>query len=87
MVFAGRASARYNLDRKEEAFADAKKSFEMHPNELALTVLGDLAHDRKDDKSAKLYWMGAYHLGDRDDGLIQRLKSVGVDHPDNEPAK
>lgn len=86
-ALAGRAQARYNLDRKDEAFADARRSTELHPNDVALTVLGDLAHDRNDDKSAKLYWMGAYHLGDRDDGLIGRLKSIGVDHPENEPAK
>ena len=83
---AGRAAAKYNLHDAEGAFTDARRSFEIHPNELALTVLGDLSHDRGDAASAKLYWMGAYRLGDRDDGLIQRLRSIGVDHPENEPA-
>ena len=58
----------------------------MQPNELALTVLGDLAlNDLHDAKAAKEYWMGAYHLGDHDDGLMARLKSVGVDDPAKEP--
>ncbi len=85
-ALAGRASANYNLHDAEHAFADAKRSFEIHPNEIALTVLGDLAKDRGDVKSAKLYWMGAWHLGDRGDELIERLKSIGVDHPESEPA-
>jgi tetratricopeptide (TPR) repeat protein len=85
-ALAGRASAKYNLHDPQGAFADARRSFELHPNELALTVLGDLLHDRGDDASAKLYWMGAYHLGDRDDGLIARLRAIGVQHPENEPA-
>ena len=85
-ALAGRASARYNRGNPDGAFADAKRSFELKPNEVALTVLGDLMHDKKDDKAARLYWMGAYHLGDRDDGLIERLKSIGVTDPAHEPA-
>lgn len=85
-ALAGRASAKYNLHDLQGAFADARRSFEIHPNEVALTVLGDLARDRGDTASARLYWMGAYHLGDRDDGLIERLHSIGVAHPENEPA-
>jgi len=85
MGLAGRASAKYNLRDPRGALADARRSFEIQPNELALTVLGDLSHDRGDTASAKLYWMGAYHLGGRDDGLIERLRSIGVDHPENEP--
>jgi tetratricopeptide (TPR) repeat protein len=81
---AERAAARYNLRDFDGAFADAKKSFEMHPNDVALTVLGDLSHDRGDDKSAKLYWMAAWHLGDRDDGLRERLKGIGIAEPDKE---
>jgi tetratricopeptide (TPR) repeat protein len=82
---AGRAAARYNLKDYAGALEDARKSFEMHPNDLALTVLGDLAHDRGDDKAAKLYWMGAWRLGDRDDGMVERLKGIGVADPDQEP--
>ena len=85
MALAGRASAKYNLHDARGAFADARRSFEIRPNELALTVLGDLSHDRGDAAGARLYWMGAYHLGDRDDGLIERLRSIGVEHPENEP--
>ena len=29
--------------------------------------------------------MGAYHLGDRDDGLVARLAQVGVADPAKEP--
>jgi tetratricopeptide (TPR) repeat protein len=85
-AYAGRASARFNLQDFDGAFADAKKSFEIQPNEGALMVLGDLALERlHDPASAKLYWMGAYRLGSRDDGLIARLKSVGVTDPEKEP--
>jgi tetratricopeptide (TPR) repeat protein len=87
VALAGRSGVKYDLGDRSGAFADAKRSFEIKPNELALTVLGDLDHDRKDDRSAKLYWMGAYHLGDRDDRLIARLKSIGIDHPEQEPRK
>lgn len=85
-ALAGRAAARYNLNDWDGAFADARRSFEIHPNEIALTVLGDLSHDRGDNASARLYWMGAYRLGSRDDRLIARLRSIGVTHPENEPA-
>jgi len=83
--FAARAAARYGLGDARGAFEDAKRSFEIKPNEIALTVLGDLARDSGDKASAKRYWMGAYHLGDRDDDLTARLKSIGIDHPDQEP--
>jgi tetratricopeptide (TPR) repeat protein len=86
VALAGRAAAKYNLKDLEGAFADAKRAFEIKPNELALTVLGDLAHDRGDDASARLYWMGAWHLGGRDDGLTARLKEIGIEQPDKEPA-
>lgn len=64
-ALAGRADAYYQLGNKPLAFRDAKASFEIKPNVLALWVLGDLAMDREDKDSAKLYWMGAYHLGSR----------------------
>jgi hypothetical protein len=68
------------------AFEDCKKSFDIKPNQFALTVLGDIALKHfHDPKSAKMYWMGAYHLADRDDGLKERLKSVGVADPEREP--
>jgi tetratricopeptide (TPR) repeat protein len=81
----GRAWARYNLHKVNDAFADAKKSFEIQPNEIALTVLGDLFLDKGDPKSAKLYWMAAYHMGDRGDDLLDRLKKIGVTDPASEP--
>lgn len=85
VALAGRAAARYSLKDEAGAFADAKRSFELKPNVVALTVLGDLSFDRKDEKSAKLYWMGAYHLGSSDDRLIARLRRIGIEHPENEP--
>ncbi|HYE29694.1 MAG TPA: hypothetical protein VEA61_15860 [Allosphingosinicella sp.] len=84
-ALAERSAALYNLREFEAAFADASKSMEMRPNELALTVLGDLAKDRGDTDSAKSFWMGAYRMGSRGDGLVARLKSVGVADPEREP--
>ncbi|HEY3812571.1 MAG TPA: tetratricopeptide repeat protein [Caulobacteraceae bacterium] len=87
MNYAGRAQARLNQGKYDDAFADAKKSFELKPNQLSLSVLGDLAwFVRHDAKSAKLYWMGAWSLGEHDDSLRERLKLVGVDDPAKEPA-
>ena len=83
MALAGRASAKYNLHDPQGAFADARRSVEIQPNELALTVLGDLSHDRGDDARARFYWMTAYHIwATVDEGLIERLRSIGVDHPE-----
>lgn len=84
-ALAGRAQANYNLGEKEKAFADAKASFEVKPNEAALILLGQLAFDRGDKAAAKAFWMGAWHLGARFDDLRQNLKSVGVGDPDKEP--
>ena len=84
--YAGRASAKLNLNDIDGAFFDAKKSFEIKPNELALTVLGDCIYARtKSYDEAKDYWIGAYKLGDRDDGLIARLKDAGVPIPPPDP--
>jgi tetratricopeptide (TPR) repeat protein len=84
VALAGRASAKYNLGDKDGAFDDAKASFELESNELALIVLGDLFKDRGDEASAKKMWMAAWRMGSRDDGTIQRLRSVGVEHPERE---
>lgn len=82
IAYAGRASAKSNLGDTDGAFADAKKSLEFQPNELALTVLGDCVHERTGSyEKAKKYWIEAYRLGDRDDGLIERLKAAGVPIP------
>ena len=84
-ALAGRASAHYNLGEADLSFRDAKESFEMRPNELALWILGDLAKDKHDDAIAKSFWLGAYHLGSREDRLLERLRSVGVSDPATEP--
>jgi tetratricopeptide (TPR) repeat protein len=78
----GRAAAYTELQRYDEATADAKRSLDMKPNDVALTVLGDIALDgRKDQKAAAAFWLAAYRLGDRDDGLKARLAKVGVGWP------
>ncbi|HEY0799371.1 MAG TPA: hypothetical protein VGD54_00900, partial [Steroidobacteraceae bacterium] len=84
-ALAGRASAHYNLNEANLAFHDARESFDMQPNVLALWVLGDLAKDKHHDAVAKSFWMGAYLLGSRDDRLLERLKGVGVADPAKEP--
>lgn len=38
-------------------------------------------------KSARLYYMGCYHLGSRDDRLLARLKELGVKDPAKEPVE
>jgi hypothetical protein len=84
MALAGRAVAQYNLHEPNLGFHDAKESFELEPNPLALLILGDLTKDKHDNAAAKTHWMGVYHLGMRDDRLIERLKSVGVMDPEKE---
>ncbi|MFA6117023.1 MAG: hypothetical protein WC729_23695 [Sphingomonas sp.] len=85
MALGGRAWARFNQRKLNESFADAKKSFEIKPNELALTVLGDLSFERNDTKSAKLYWMAAYRMGRHGDDMLERLKKIGITDPASEP--
>jgi len=87
MALAGRSSAHYNLHETNQSFHDARESFEMNPNVLALWMLGDLSKDKHDDAIAKSFWMGAYHLGSRDDRLLERLRGVGVPDPEKEPSK
>ena len=83
LALAGRAHAKHNLGDPEGSFADARASNEIEPNEVSLLVLGDLAYERKDLAAARQFWMGAYHLGSRDDRTFERLRSVGVDNPDS----
>lgn len=79
---AARAIAKFQLGDLKGAFEDGKKSFELKPNDIALTVLGDTVHAKtKSYDQAKTYWIAAYHMGDRDDGLIERLKKAGVPIP------
>lgn len=83
IALAGRAQANFNLEDRDAAIADAKKSFEIEPNEAAAWVLGEIAFAEGDKNLARTLWMESYRLGSRDDGLIESLKSVGVDDPDN----
>ena len=81
-AYAERSAAKFDLGDINGAFFDAKKSVEINPNELALTILGDCLHAKtKSYDEAKSYWIAAYRLGDRDDGLIARLKDAGVPIP------
>jgi tetratricopeptide (TPR) repeat protein len=85
--YAGRASAKFNLNDIDGAFFDAKKSFEIKPNILSFWVLGDCVYARtKVYDNAKKYWIAAYRLGSRDDRLIARLKDAGVPIPPPEDA-
>jgi len=81
LALAGRAQARANLDDPDGAFADARASFEMEANPLALWVLGDLVYEKGDKDGARKFYLGAYKAGSRDDRLIARLKELGVDDP------
>jgi tetratricopeptide (TPR) repeat protein len=85
MALAGRGQARANLGDAAGAFVDAKASFEIEPLEPGVWLLGDLAFANGDKEGAKVFWMGVYHMGVRDDSLLASLKSVGVDDPAKEP--
>lgn len=85
-AYGGRAMARYNLKKVDGAFADARKSLEIKPNEIALTVLGDLSFDRDDAKGARLYWLSAYRMGDNGEDMLERLKKIGITDPAKEAA-
>jgi tetratricopeptide (TPR) repeat protein len=85
LALAGRGQARSNLGDAAAAFSDAKASLEIEPLEANVWLLGDLAFAKGDKEAAKKFWMAAYHLGARDDSLIRRLKSVGIDNPDKVP--
>jgi tetratricopeptide (TPR) repeat protein len=80
---AGRAAARYNLGDQAGALADARSSNALRANDVALTVLGDVALSAQHrPQTARAYWLAAYRLGGRDDGLTARLRQVGVDAPE-----
>jgi len=85
LALAGRGIARANLGDTAGAWSDAKASFELEPLAPNTLLLGDLAFERGDKAAAKKFWMATYTMGSRDDSLGEKLKSVGVDHPENEP--
>ncbi|HEX6740229.1 MAG TPA: hypothetical protein VF079_00340 [Sphingomicrobium sp.] len=85
IALAGRGQARANLGDDAGAFADGKASYEIQPMEPNVTLLGNLLFAKGDKEGAKKLWMAAYHLGGRDDSLMQSLKSVGVEDPEKEP--
>jgi tetratricopeptide (TPR) repeat protein len=85
MALTGRGQARFNLGDRAGAKADAKASFEAEPMEPNLWLIGDLEFADGDKDAARKTWMVLYRHGSRDDRLLERLKSVGVDDPAKEP--
>jgi len=85
LALTGRGQARANLGDSAGAFADGKASFEIEPSAPNTWLLGDLAFAKGDKAVAKKLWLASYHLGSRDDALLRKLKSVGVEDPAKEP--
>jgi tetratricopeptide (TPR) repeat protein len=82
ITYAGRASAKLNLNDIDGALADAKTSLGIERNELGLIVLGDATYEKtKSYDEAKSYWIGAYRMGNHSDALVKRLKDAGVPIP------
>ena len=80
--YAGLASAKLNTGDLDGAEAAARKSNEMHKNDVAMLVLGDVAYARtKKYDAAKAFWIEAYTLGDHGDDVLARLKDAGVPVP------
>lgn len=86
-ALAGRAAARKNLGDAEGARIDALASQEIRPNEAASRLLADLAFEEGDLEAAKGLYLDTYRLGSRDDGLIARLKELGITDPGTAAAK
>lgn len=81
LAFAGRGAARLNLNEIEGAIADARASMDLHPNEAAARLIGDIAFTKGDREGARSSYLIVYRLGSRDNGLIERLKELGVPDP------
>ena len=81
MALAGRAAARNNLGDKDGAFADARDSIELEPNEPATWVLADLEYEKGDRDGARELYLLLYERGSRADELMQRLRDLGVPDP------
>lgn len=84
IALAGRGYANLNLGDVAAAKADALESFRLKPSEVNVWLLGDVAKAEGDLARAKKFWLEAYRLGARDDGLIESLKEVGVVDPAKE---
>jgi tetratricopeptide (TPR) repeat protein len=86
--YAGRAAAKFNIKDVDGAFPDAKKSFEIKPNALALIVLGDCVYARTTSyQEAKGYWIAAWRMGDHGDAIVKRLNDAGVPVPPPDDAQ
>ena len=81
VALAGRAQANFNLEERDAALDDARRSFELEPNQAATWLLGDIASADGNDELAREMWLATYRLGSRDDRLLGNLRSVGVDDP------
>jgi tetratricopeptide (TPR) repeat protein len=84
--YAGLALAKLDLGDIAGAEAAARKSNELHKNDMAMLVLGDAAFARtKRYDEAKAFWLQAYQLGNHGDDLAARLKQAGVPLPKAKP--
>jgi len=81
LALAGRAVARANLGDTEGATADALESQKINPNEVATTVLADIAYEKGDRDRARGLYLDLYRLGTRNDRLFERLSELGVADP------
>lgn len=81
MALAGHARALWNLNQAEAAFTEARESFGVDGNEAATWLLADMTFDRGDRTVAKQLYLSIYRRGSRDDGLVARLKELGVSDP------
>ncbi len=82
MALAGRSQANFNRGDHAAARKDAEESLRTEPSFAGALIAGDIAEHEGNKQAAKDFWMTAYRSGVRDDGLIKRLKSVGVTDPD-----
>ena len=81
MALAGRSWANFNRGDYAAARKDAEESLRTEPSFAGAMIAGDIAEHDGNKQAAKAYWITAYRQGIRDDGLIERLKSVGVTDP------
>lgn len=82
MALAGRSRANFNRGDYAAARMDVDGSLRTEPSFAGAMIAGDLAEHDGNKQAAKDFWLSAYRCGIRDDGLIKRLKSVGITDPD-----
>lgn len=85
IALAGRAWARLNLQKNDEAEADSIRAVALERNEATLRARGDVARALGDMKTARLYWLAAYQSGWRGEDMEQTFALVGITDPAKEP--